>query len=440
MHDRNTALATLHATIIENPYIPYRPHVKQAEALMRPEREVFYGGAAGGGKSDWLLMSALQYVTVPGYAALILRKSYSDLALPGAIMDRAHDWLDNTDAHWSETDKTWTFRSGATLTFGYLQTEKDKYRYRSAEFQFVGFDELTDFTSTMYEYLFSRTRRLAGSWVPIRMRSASNPDGPGADWVRERFVDGQPIKGQPYAQHYTDNTGSPIDRCFIPAVMRDNPALDADAYAAALAQLDPVTRKQLEDGDWEVRRAGGMFDPRNWPIVDSAPTGIPTVRFWDLAATEPSTGNPDPDWTRGLLMGDDDGHLYIMDLASTRANPGGVETLVLNTAAADGYTTRIGMEQEPGSSGKNTISNYGRRVLKGYPFAGYRVTGSKTERAVPFAAAGAAGNVSIVRGPWNRDLIRELEAFPQDGFHDDIVDTCSGAHYVLTRRKAWVAV
>ena len=71
--------------------------------------EAFYGGAAGGGKSIALLMAALQYVDVPGYAAIIFRRSYADLSLPGALMDRAHEWLGSTDAVWHEQIKTWVF-------------------------------------------------------------------------------------------------------------------------------------------------------------------------------------------------------------------------------------------------------------------------------------------------------------------------------------------
>ena len=105
-------------------------------------------------------MAALQYVEVPEYAAILFRQSYADLSLPGALMDRAHGWLFQTDARWGDLKKTWIFPSGATLSFGYLENENDKYRYQSAEFQFVGFDELTQFTESQYTYLHSRLRRL----------------------------------------------------------------------------------------------------------------------------------------------------------------------------------------------------------------------------------------------------------------------------------------
>lgn len=221
-------------------FIPHKPTVKQKQFLALDCFEALYGGAAGGGKSDALLMAALQYAHVPGYAALLLRRTYADLSLPGAIMDRSHTWLQGSGATWHDRDKRWTFPSGATLTFGYLDNERDRFRYQGAELQFIGFDELTQFPESWYVYLLSRLRRLRGVEVPLRARSASNPGGIGHDWVRRRFVDGASDSNQ-----------------FVPATLADNPYLDADSYRQSLLLLDPTTRKQLLEGIW-VRDAGGL--------------------------------------------------------------------------------------------------------------------------------------------------------------------------------------
>lgn len=215
----------------------HRPTAKQAAFLLLACREALYGGAAGGGKSDALLLAALQYVDVPGYAALLLRRSLTDLNLPGALLDRTHEWLRGTTARWSANDKTYHFPSGATLSFGYLEREADKYRYQSSEFQFIGFDELTQFQESEYTYLISRLRRPLGMCVPLRMRSASNPGGIGHDWVRHRFVDAP-----------SHQSG---DRVFIPARLSDNPFLDQDHYRRGLESLDALTRSQLLDGTWD---------------------------------------------------------------------------------------------------------------------------------------------------------------------------------------------
>lgn len=223
------------------PFCPHEPHPKQREFLELRCLEALYGGAAGGGKSDALLMAALQHVGVAGYSALILRRSYADLALPEAIMDRAKTWLVPQRVEWNDRDKRFTFPSGATLSFGYLDNDRDKFRYQSAAFQYIGWDELTQFPEPWYRYLFSRLRKLEGAAVPLRMRSASNPGGIGHKWVKRRFLD------------------EPGDRRFVPALMADNPSLDAEEYRRSLAELDSTTRRQLEHGVWVQDSSGLVY-------------------------------------------------------------------------------------------------------------------------------------------------------------------------------------
>lgn len=240
-------------TVTHNPFIRKdllkdgQPHEKQATFLMLSEiKEVFYGGAAAGGKSLALLMAALQYVHVPGYNALILRNSFPDLNKPGGLIPRSKEWLLNYktewgEAQWRERDRQWSFPSGATLSFGYLERYEDALKYRSSEFHFIAFDELSLFSKDCYLYLFSRLRRTENIAAPLRMRSASNPGGPGHLWVRERFL--------------LPHTRAP-EVVFIPAKIADNPSLKREEYEQGLQHLDPITRAQLMEGDWEVSEEG----------------------------------------------------------------------------------------------------------------------------------------------------------------------------------------
>ncbi|RLD17890.1 MAG: hypothetical protein DRI69_11370 [Bacteroidetes bacterium] len=410
-------LKTIHETIFKNPYIPHKPTAKQFEFLFYSDLlEGFYGGAAGGGKSDALLMAALQFVQIPEYSALLLRRTYADLVLPEALMDRAQEWLASTDARWHADTKTWAFPSGATLTFGYLQTERDKYRYQGAAFQFCAFDELTQFSESMYQYLFSRLRRLEGSHVPIRMRAASNPGDIGHDWVKRRYIIPEPaeLKKQ--------------ERFFVPALLEDNPHLNANLYGSALDNLDPVTQGQLRYGDWDISISGGMFERTWFELIDTVPRGS-QVRFWDLAATEEKNGS-DPDWTVGVLMVHAVGMYYIKDIIRVRKKPGDVEALIKQTAQLDGIETEVYMEQEPGSSGKGVVATYAK-LLAGYAFYGIPSTGSKVIRAQPLSAAASRRDIKVVNAVWLNDFLSEMERFP-NGTHDDIVDATSGAYNQLT--------
>lgn len=366
------------------------------------------------------------YADTAGYAALLLRRSYADLALPGAIMDRAGDWLQTTDAHWSETDKTWTFPAGATLTFGYLQTQNDHLRYSSAEFQFIGFDELTQFPERQYRFMNSRLRRLAGVKVPIRLRGATNPIGPGKPWVKQRFL----VEG---LKARNDLTGEPEPRLFVPAKVSDNPALDQVEYLRSLAELDPVTRAQLLAGDWDARPPGAMFRREWFPIQDQLPLKVQaSIRYWDIAATEEAPGI-DPDYSVGVkLAWGYDGRFYVEDLIRRRLTPYNLERLIRSTGDTDGQGVPVVIEEEGGASGKALIDHYQRNVLPGFAVWGDRPTGSKEQRAQPLSATSEAGNLILIRGAWIGPFFDEAESFP-DVDHDDQVDAMSGALHWLTQ-------
>lgn len=240
----------------------YPPWSKQEQFLKLDCIEAFFGGAAGGGKSDALLRDPLQYVHLKGYAALILRTSATDLRLSGGLIERSYDWIGDK-AHWNGNDNRWTFPSGASIQFGYLSAPKDKFRYRSSEFQYIGFDELTDFTEEDYLFMFSRLRQRIDIGAPEKIRAASNPGGPGHGWVKERFITKQLEKDflsgdlKPfYRQKIEYEDGTTDWRYTIPSKIRDNPAIDPVKYMKKLVHLTPVMRERMMNGDWSVMPTG----------------------------------------------------------------------------------------------------------------------------------------------------------------------------------------
>ena len=397
-----------------NRFIPVEPTARQTIFLLLNDiMEVLYGGAAGGGKSEAGLMGAAQFVDVPGYAALILRRSYRDLALPGALMDRSHKWWKQTDAHWDGTNYRWTFPNGSQIQFGYLEHEGDETRYQSAEFQYIFFDELTQFSAQQYTYMFSRLRRVRGVDIPLRMRSASNPGGVGHLWVKKRW------------QLPSGKTNSP-NRVFVPAKLEDNPHLDQETYELSFEELSPVTRAQLRFGDWSAQNLGGKFDPVWFTLIQE--NEIPAsqfitgrIRHWDLASTEPTETDPDPDYTAGVKLYKankmpDRVHnrliediragaqltipkppfWYITHIARKRAHSGGVEDLLRMTAHMDGSNVPISIEQERGATGKLLIENYRRNILSGFTVHRLWTQGDKASRAGIVAGYAANGRYFLV--------------------------------------------
>lgn len=301
-------------------FIPHQPTEKQRQFLSLLCQEALYGGAAGGGKSDALLMAALMYVDVPGYAAIIFQRSLTDFVLAGGLIDRAHEWLGGTAATWDGSTKTWTFPAGATLSFGYIKNYSDALRYKSTEFQLIGFEELTRYREKEYRYLFSRLRKTLTLKVPLRMRGVTNPGDIGHDWVKQRFI----------------TEGEKNKRVFISAKASENPYLDQEEYDMSLEALDAATRMQLKDGNWDVRQGGGLFK-REWFKTFTNADEIKfkkIVRFWDLASTAPAPGK-DPDWTAGALVGFAAGRYYVLDVRRMRGTPGDVEKFVKRTAIED---------------------------------------------------------------------------------------------------------
>ena len=185
-------------------------------------------------------------------------------------------------------------------------------------------------------------------------------------------------------------------------------------------------------------RAGGMFQRTDFEIVDAAPATANKVRRWDFAATDPkeiAKKGGDPDWTVGLLLSEHRGIYYVEHVVRDRKSPAGVETMLRNTASQDGKGIKIVIPQDPGAAGKSNAAHQ-IKLLVGWTVRAVLETGSKVVRADPVSAQAEAGNIKLVRGPWNEAFLEEVSMFPS-GAHDDQVDALTGAFAELVTTSTY---
>jgi len=381
--------------------------------------------------------------------ALIIRRTFKQLSQPGGLIHRSHEWFSGSKAHWDGNNNIWTFPSGASIKFGYLEHEGDELNYQGGEYNIVCFDELTQLREYQYLYLYSRIRRLKDFPIPSRVRSASNPGGPGHEWVRKRWK-------LPHGPVYPQS----VTRKFLSATLDDNPHIDREEYVESLKVMitddgESVTYNQLRHGDWSATSSGGFINPQqieivDWSDVPPAATFENIIRYWDFAATKKTDLNPNPDWTAGAKIGRTlaRGHrmidprtgehilpirdYYLFDMNRFRDNPGIVDMNVKSDARRDGAGVPIWVEQERGSAGKSLVWRYKNSLLPGYTVRGLFATGTKEQHAKGLASLIHTGHFYIVRGPWNEDFLAECGTFPE-GDHDDQVDAASKGIVCLTR-------
>lgn len=271
--------------------IIWKPQPQQTKFMERPEFEVLYGGAAGGGKSDALVAEALRQVHISHYKGLILRRTYPQLT---ELIEKSLLLYPRVipGARYNATQHTWSFPSGAKIIFGAMQHEKDKLNYQGKAYDFIGFDELTHFTYTQYMYLFSRCRP-NGPGTRCYIRATTNPGGIGHGWVKERFITvAPPLTTVKYKVDVEDNKGKKIiierERIFIPATVFDNQELlnNDPNYIATLGMMPEAEKRALLYGDWdsfsgqvfrEWKNDSSHYDDRHWTHVIN-PFDIP--KYW----------------------------------------------------------------------------------------------------------------------------------------------------------------
>ncbi|HEY1427674.1 MAG TPA: phage terminase large subunit [Caulobacteraceae bacterium] len=413
-----------------------------------------YGGAAGGGKTWGLLLLPLIHRHEPDFTTVIFRRTNVQVRNPGGLWDESQKLYPYALGAPLSAILEWRFPSGAKVRFAQLEHEKTVLEWHGAQAPLICFDELTHFTAAQFWAMTARNR-WTGDEIDPYVRATCNPEAD--SWVAELiawWIDqetGLPLKRRAgklrwfvrvddhleWADKETTlrrrhKRLTPRSLTFIPAELKDNRALAAadPAYRARLLALPRVERERLLHGNWKIRPAAGLYFNRAWcQVVDAVPAGLVVKRGWDLAAT-PKTDHNDPDWTVGVKLGRSaDGRYFVLDCRRLRGTPAAVERFLANTAAEDGPDVEIALPQDPGQAGKSQAAAF-VRALEGFTVRASPESGDKITRFGPFSAQAEAGNVYVLRGPWNEAWFAALESFPAAP-HDDDADATSrafGAH------------
>ena len=242
---------------LDNHNVLFHPNEgPQTDFLAAGEKDVLYGGAAGGGKSYAMLVDPLRYAHRKAHRALILRRSMPELR---EMIDKSRELYPQAfpGAKFREVEKLWNFPSGAKVEFGFLERDADVYRYQGQAYSWIGFDEITHLpTEFSWNYLASRLRTTDPE-IQTYLRCTANPGGVGSHWVKKRYI-------EPHESNKSFIGGDGLTRKFIPAKLADNPYLADDGiYEQMLKSLPPIQRRQLLEGNWDVAEGAAFveFDP-----------------------------------------------------------------------------------------------------------------------------------------------------------------------------------
>jgi predicted phage terminase large subunit-like protein len=429
-----------------------RPQPGPQEAFLASPADIaIYGGAAGGGKTYAMVLETLRHKDVPGFYSVFFRRTMPQIHNPGALWDTARKVYPLAGAIPKEQPSEWHWpESGARAKMAHLEHESTVEDWQGSQVPLFLFDELTHFTEYMFFYMLSRNRSECG--VRPYMRATCNPDPD--SWVAkliEWWIDqdsGFPIaersgklrwfvrvndslvwgdsRDEVLAKNPSSSIGDVKSLTFIPAKLEDNKILEtADpGYRGNLNAMTRVMRERLLGGNWKARPVAGKVFPKDAVSYLDGPPGdvVDVIRAWDLAATEPSETNKDPDYTCGVKIGRrKNGRYVVLDVEHCRKKSHKVHEKVEKTAERDGRQMRVFLPQDPAQAGKDQAAGY-IRDLAGYRVKCERETGDKATRADALACQWQAKNVDVVRAPWNDWYLALMDAFPTTGVHDDPVD------------------
>ncbi|HWQ32556.1 MAG TPA: phage terminase large subunit [Blastocatellia bacterium] len=445
--------------------IDYSPQPGPQTAFLQSQADiVIYGGGAGGGKSVALLLEALRNVHVPGFTAVIFRRTRPEITKPGGIWDEAGKIYPHAPffGEPNQSELEYRFPSKAKIKFAAIQHRNDLTEWQSAQIALIEFDELTTFEEEMFWFMPSRNRTTCGVKTPY-IRAGCNPDPDSfvakliAWWIDQETGYAIPercgvirwfvrlnneILWADHKQQLLEQFGpdcQPMSLTFIRSLVYDNQILlrQNPGYLAGLKGMPLVERERFLGGNWKIRPAAGKVFNREWfDIVDEI--NIPykggvLCRFFDFAATQKELKKDDPDFTAGVLMlATSDQQYFVLDVIARQLGPADVETLFDSTVRSDkaladklGLPYRARWEVEPGSAGRREAWRLTTK-LAGIDAVGVPARGDKLERARPLATQCQVRNIRLKRAAWNDAFLNHMHAIP-DGPHDDIMDATSGA-------------
>lgn len=440
------------------PTIKPQPGPQEA-FLSSPADIVFYGGAAGGGKTYALLLEPLRHMSVSGFGAVIFRRESPQITNEGGLWDTAETIYQPLGARPRQSPVLdWRFPPhNNTVKFSHMQHESDRHNWQGAQIPLICFDELTHFARSQFFYMLSRNRTTCG--VRPYIRATYNPVPPDDEiggWIHE-FVgwyldanDEYPDPARAGIVRWFVNVNDTLrwfsDRAtavaefpdippksftYIPSFVTDNKILMAadPGYLANLYGLGYVDQERLLRGNHKIKPEAGKVINRDWfPVDDSVPVACDDiVRFWDFAATEKKRKMGAA--TASVKLAVDNGRFYVLDMTEDWIGPADIDGHVVAIANQDGWQVPIRWEEEGGSSGKR-VSFSMVQLLAGFDAVGVRPTGDKLQRLQPFAAQARVGNVHLARAAWNERFLSAMHATP-DGLWD-VRDATSGAFGELT--------
>jgi terminase large subunit-like protein len=259
----------------------WTPTKKQQELIALPFSifEALYGGSAGSGKSEILIVLPLIYGfhEHPLFKGLILRRTFPELE--SEIILRSKEWYPSVGGVYNESKRQWTFPSGAIIKFGHADKEQDVRKYDTAQYNYIAWDESTSFTGFQYEYLSMSRARSRTSDLPAIVRSATNPGNVGHTYFRTRFVDPNKNGGVILRDVKTGKK-----RVFIQARITDNPhILKANpTYIQQLESLPEAEKRAKLLGDWYTYLGQVFSEWRLEPLTDEPDIARHVIQPFDI--------------------------------------------------------------------------------------------------------------------------------------------------------------